>query len=151
MLRKNTEEHVPCFNEILMTFVNLFQILNNISWLPDTIWHVMEENCSVYTVLEWDINGNLKFDKLDWSWYTCLTRLYGGTDMYNLLHKEQLHVSALFIGNLEVDKWETLVSSYTRLVWVVYSGEFRGGVGMRSRMCCVGRVVWVHGFCCILF
>jgi len=35
---------------------------------------------------------------------TCLTQLYGGIDMYNLLHKEQLHVSALFIGHLQVDK-----------------------------------------------
>ena len=26
--------------------------------------------------------------KLDWSLYTCLTQLYGGIDMYNLLHKE---------------------------------------------------------------
>jgi len=34
--------------------------------------------------------------------YTCLTQLYGGTDMYNLLHKEQIHVSALFIGHLQV-------------------------------------------------
>ena len=71
--------------------------------------------------------------------------------MYNLLHKEQLHVSALFIGHLQVDKLETLVSTYTRFVWVVYSGKVRGGVGTRSRMCCVGRVVWVHGFCYILF
>jgi len=39
--------------------------------------------------------------------------------MYNLLHKEQLHVSALLIGHLQVDKRETLVSSYTRLVWFV--------------------------------
>jgi len=61
--------------------------------------------------------------------------------MYNLLHKEQLHISALFIGHLQVDKWETLVSSYIRLVWVVYRGEFRGGVGTRSRMCCVGDLV----------
>ena len=83
--------------------------------------------------------------KRDWSLYTCLTQLCGGIDMYNLLHKEQLHVSALYIGHLQVDKWETLVSSYTRLVWVVYRGEDRGGVGTRSRMCCVGRVVWVHG------
>jgi len=30
-------------------------------------------------------------------------------------------------------------------------GEVRGGVGTRSGICCVGRVVWVHGFCCILF
>jgi len=35
--------------------------------------------------------------------YTCLTQLYGGRDMYNLLHKDQLHVSALFIGHLKVD------------------------------------------------
>jgi len=42
-------------------------------------------------------------NKLDWSVYTCLTQLYGGIDMYNLLHKE-LHVSALFIGHLQVDK-----------------------------------------------
>jgi len=45
---------------------------------------------------------------------------------------------------------KNLVSSYTRLVWVVYRGEVRGGVGTRSRMCCVGWVVWVHGFCYIL-
>jgi len=42
--------------------------------------------------------------ELDWSLYTCLTQLYGGIDMYNLLHKEQLHVSALFIGHFQVDK-----------------------------------------------
>ena len=65
--------------------------------------------------------------KLDWSLYTGLTQLYAGIDMYNLLHKEQLHVSALFIGHLQVDKWETLVSSYTWFVWVVYSGEVKGG------------------------
>jgi len=44
------------------------------------------------------------YNKLDWSVYTCLTQLYGGIDMYSLLHKEQLHVSALFIGHLQVDK-----------------------------------------------
>jgi len=42
--------------------------------------------------------------KPDWNVYTCLTQLYGGRDMYNLLHKEQLHVSALFIGHLQVDE-----------------------------------------------
>ena len=35
--------------------------------------------------------------------YTCLTQLHGGRDMYNLLHKKQLHVSALFIGHLQVE------------------------------------------------
>jgi len=32
-------------------------------------------------------------------------------------------------------------------MWVVYSGEVRGGVDTRSRMCYVGWAVWVHGFC----
>jgi len=40
-----------------------------------------------------------------------------------------------------------LISSYTRLMWVSYSGEVRGEVGTRSRMCYVEWVVWVHGFC----
>ena len=40
---------------------------------------------------------------------------------------------------------KNLVSSYTGLVWVVYSGEVRGEVGTRSGMCCVGWVVWLHG------
>jgi len=68
--------------------------------------------------------------------------------MCNLLHKEQLHVSALFIGHLQVDKCETLLSSYTPLVWVVYSGAVRGGVGTRSGMLCrmggVGTWVLLH-------
>jgi len=42
--------------------------------------------------------------RLDWSLCTYLTQLYGGIDMYNLLHKEQLHVSALFTGHLQVDR-----------------------------------------------
>jgi len=42
---------------------------------------------------------------------------------------------------------KNLVSSYTGLMWVVYSGVVRGEVGMRSGMCYVGWVVWVHGFC----
>jgi len=28
---------------------------------------------------------------------------------------------------------------------VVYSGGFRGGVGTRSGICCVGRMVWYMG------
>ena len=35
--------------------------------------------------------------------------------------------------------------NYTRLMWAVYIGEVRGEEGTRSRMCCVGWVVWVHG------
>ena len=36
-------------------------------------------------------------------------------------------------------------------MWVVYSGEVRGGVGTRSGMCCVGRLVWVHGGSAIFY
>jgi len=42
---------------------------------------------------------------------------------------------------------EKLSKHYTQLLWVVYSGEVRGEVGTRSRLCYVGWVVWVHGFC----
>jgi len=33
----------------------------------------------------------------------------------------------------------------------VYSGEVRGEVGTRSRMCCVGWVVWVRGVLLVFF
>ena len=42
---------------------------------------------------------------------------------------------------------KNLVSSYTRLMRVVYSGKVRDEVGTRSRVCYVRWVVWVHGFC----
>jgi len=42
---------------------------------------------------------------------------------------------------------KNLVSSYTQVMWVVYSGEVRGEVGASSCMCYIGWVVWVHGFC----
>ena len=44
------------------------------------------------------------YNKLERILYIFLTKLYGGRDMYNLLHKEQLDVSALIIGHLQVDK-----------------------------------------------
>ena len=37
------------------------------------------------------------------------------------------------------------VNSYTGLTWAVYSGEVRGEVGTRSRMCPGIWEVWVHG------
>ena len=43
--------------------------------------------------------------RLDWN--VCLTQLFGGIDMYYLLHRNQLHVSALFIGHLQVGKLKT--------------------------------------------
>jgi len=42
---------------------------------------------------------------------------------------------------------KNLVSSYNRLVCAVYSGEVRGEVGARSRICYIGWVLRVHGFC----
>ena len=67
------------------------------------------EDTSPVDILTLTVHYNVRhprcvYNKLDWSVYTCLTQLYGGRDMCNLLHKEQLHVSALFIGHLQVDK-----------------------------------------------
>jgi len=62
--------------------------------------------------------------------------------MYYLLHRNQLHVSALFMVIFRLIM-RNLISSYTRFACVVYSGEVKGEVGTRSGMCCVGWVVWV--------
>jgi len=43
-----------------------------------------------------------------------------------------------------------LVSSCTRLIWAVYSGEVGGEEGTRSRMCHGGWEVWVHGVSAII-
>ena len=60
--------------------------------------------------------------------------------MYNLLRRNQLHVSALFMAIFRLIM-RNLISSYTRFSCVVYSGEVKGEVGTRSRMRCVGWVV----------
>jgi len=61
--------------------------------------------------------------------YLSDTTLFDGKNMYrNLPHKVQLHVSALGNGHLQVENEKNLVSSYTRLMWTVYSGEVRGEV-----------------------
>jgi len=44
-----------------------------------------------------------------------------------------------------------LASSYTGLIWVVYSGEVGGEVGMRSHMCHRGWEVWVCGGTLLLY
>ena len=91
--------------------------------------------------------------ELDWSVYTCLTQLYDGGDMYIVYYIKNNYMFrhlTLAIFRL-INEKKNLVSSYTGLVWVVYSGEVRGEVGTRSGMCCVGWVVWVQGFCyCML-
>ena len=62
--------------------------------------------------------------------------------MYYLLHRNQLHVSALFISIFRLIM-RNIMSSYTRFACVVYSGEVNDEFGTRSGMCCVGWVVWV--------
>ena len=86
--------------------------------------------------------------KLDWSVYTCLTQLYDGRDMYKIYYIKNYMFRHFSLAILRlINEKKNLVSCYTRLVCVVYSGEVRGEVGTRSCMCCVGWVVWVQGFC----
>jgi len=63
----------------------------------------------LFSPLDFDFTAN----KLDSSLYTCLTQLYGVIDMYNLLHKEQLHVSALLQLMLPQYKSEAPQTTYS--------------------------------------
>jgi len=49
---------------------------------------------------------------LDWSLYTCLTQLYGGIDMCNLLHKEQLHVRPFSLAIFRLYTHKSNVAAY---------------------------------------
>jgi len=81
----------------------------------------------------------------------CLTQLYDGRDMYRVDCIENNYMFRHFtLAIFRFRNEKNLVSSYTRLACVVYSGEVRGEVGTRSCMCCVGWVVWVQGFCCCM-
>jgi len=74
--------------------------------------------------------------------------LFDGRDMYRIYYiKKNYMFRRLTLTIFRFRNEKNLVSSYTGLVWVVYSVELRGEVGTRSRMCCVGWVVWVRGFC----
>jgi len=86
--------------------------------------------------------------------YLCNTTLFDGRDMYGICYIKNNYMFrhfTLVIFRLRNEK--NLVSSYTRLMWVVYSGEVRGEVGTRSGMCYVGWAVWVCGgsavICCL--
>jgi len=80
----------------------------------------------------------------------CLTQLWW-TDKSIIYHIEINYMFRHFsLAILRLINGK-LVNSYTRLAFVVYSGEVRGEVGTRSRMCCVGWVVWVHGFWCFYY
>ena len=53
--------------------------------------------------------------------------------MYYLLHRNQLHVSALYMAIFRLIM-RNLISSYIRFACVVYSGEEKGEIGTRSRI-----------------
>ena len=75
---------------------------------------------------------------------TSLTQLYDGRDVYRIYYVKNNYMFRPFtLAIIRLRNKKGLVSSYTRVMWVVYSGEVRGEVGTRSGMCCVGWVVWV--------
>ena len=75
----------------------------------------------------------------------CLTQLSGGY-IYIIYYIEINYMFRHFSLAIFRLVNEILVSSYTRLACIAYSGEVKGEVGTRSGMCCVGWVVWVQGF-----
>ena len=82
--------------------------------------------------------------ELYWNVYTWLTQLYDGRDMYIIYYIKNNYMFRHFsLAIFRLINEKNFVSSYTRLVWVirVYSGEVRGVVGTKSRMCCVGWVM----------
>jgi len=91
--------------------------------------------------------------KLDWGVCTSLTQLYDDRDMYRIYYIKYNYMFRPFtLAIIRLRNEENLACSYTRVMWVVYSGEVRGEVGSRSLMCYIGWVVWVQGFCyCMLF
>jgi hypothetical protein len=60
--------------------------------------------------------------------------------MYYLLHRNQLHFSAIFMAIFRLTM-RNVIGNYTRFACVVYSVEVKGEVGTRSPMRCVGWVV----------
>jgi len=90
---------------------------------------------------------HLVFLEPDWNVCIYLTQLYDGRDTYIIYYIKNNYMFRNFtLAIFRFRNEKNLVSSYTPLMWVVYSGEVRGGVGTRSRMCYVEWVVWVHGF-----
>ena len=86
--------------------------------------------------------------ELDCGVYTCLTQMYDGRDTYRIYYVKNNYMFRPFsLAIFRLINEKNLVSSYTRLLWVVCSGDVRDEVGTKSRMCCVGWMVWVQGFC----
>ena len=63
--------------------------------------------------------------------------------VYYLLHREQLHVSALDNGHLQVVYGTLSKQLNETCIWTAYMGQGGGKVGTRSRICHKGWMVWV--------
>jgi len=70
------------------------------------------------------------YNKLDWNVYTCLTQLCDGRDMYIIYYINYYMFRHFSLAIFRLINEKNLVSSYTRLVCVVYSGEVRGEVDL---------------------
>ena len=72
----------------------------------------------------------------------CLTQLYDDRDTYRIYYIKNNYMFRPFtLAIIRLRNEKNLVSSHTRVMWVVYSGEVRSELGARSRMCYVGWMV----------
>ena len=69
-------------------------------------------------------------------------------DIYCLLHKYELHVSVLMAIFRLIDWQQTCKQLYFGMRLVYGGGGLGFDGGTRSRVCWVGRVMWVHGYYC---
>ena len=69
-------------------------------------------------------------------------------DICCLLHMYQLHVSALMAIFRLIDWQQTCKQLYFGMRLVYGGGGLGFDGGTRSRVCWVGRVMWVHGYYC---
>ena len=69
-------------------------------------------------------------------------------DICCLLHRYQLHVSAAMAIFRLIDWQQTCKQLYFGMRFVYGGGGLGLDGGTRSRVCWVGRVMWVHGYYC---
>ena len=72
-------------------------------------------------------------------------------DICCLLHRYQLHISALMAIFRLIDWQQTCKQLYFGMCLVYGLGGLGLDGGTRSRVCWVGRVMWVHGYFCTLW
>jgi len=77
--------------------------------------------------------------------YLSNTTLFDDRDVYSIYYISYNYMFRRLTMAILRLYMKYLVSSYTRLVWAVYSGEVGGEVGTRSRVYHRGWEVWVHG------